>query len=128
MRMYTELHFNTRLIRDCPPQIINTLDRMLGNDDTFDDLPNHPLFVAPCWETMLQSDSYYFDMLPNSCMEFDAITNQFFLSIRTYFTNYDNEISLFLQWIDPYLSKKKGSFLGFHRYEESNVPVLIFKK
>lgn len=128
MGMYTELHFNTRIIENCPEDIVAVLKFMVGEGPKPKILPQHALFGDQTrWSYMLVSDSYYFAMLPGTMFEFDDIPNQYFLSVRTNLKNYDNEIQLFLDWIDPYLDMQPGDFLGFYRYEETETPTLIYK-
>lgn len=128
MGMYTEIHINARLVENCPEDIVATLTCMTSGGDEPPKLPPHPLFKSARWAYMLMGDSYYFDMLPGTRMEFDDITSQYFLSIRSNFKNYDNEIALFLEWIDSYLDKKPGDFLGFYRYETHEHPTLVYKQ
>jgi hypothetical protein len=54
------------------------------------------------------------------------VDNCWYLCIRCNFKNYSNEIKHFCDWIYPYLSKFPGDFLGFTRYEETEMPTLIY--
>ena len=76
---------------------------------------------------MLRMDSYYFSADTNSTLRFDDISNAYYLCIRTNLKNYDNEITEFIDWIKPYLNKLDGDFLGFSRYEETEIPNLIYQ-
>lgn len=129
MGMYTEFHFNSRLKENTPAEVLEALQWMLAEDkpDVPPALPSHPLFQGKLrCKWMLLSDSYYFDALTRSELEFDDIANQYFLSIRCNLKNYDNEIQKFVDWIRPYLDQEDGAFLGFHRYEETEQPTLLF--
>ncbi len=131
MGMYTELHYNVSLKKETPRNIIDTLKEMLNFDDEpkpKKDLPNHVLFTLPRWKLMLQCDSYYFDSETNSTLKFDEITKHFYLNVKCNLKNYSNEIEQFVDWLNPHVDCYDGDFLGFHRYEESNTPTLIFKK
>ena len=135
MGMYTEFHFNALLKPDVPKKVIDVLKCMVGDPscphertegiDTRD-LPDHALFGETRWRWMLTGNSYYFDMVPSSILKWDSISNAYYLSTRSNFKNYDNEISLFIDWIKPYLDKDDGEFLGFSRYETTETPTLIY--
>lgn len=126
MGMYTELHYNTELKADVPEGVINILRYMLGEVEDKPETPDHELFGTTRWEFMLRCDSYYFDADTHSTIRFDDISNSHYLCIRCNLKNYSDEISLFCNWIRPYINKQEGDFLGFSRYEESEVPELIY--
>ena len=126
MGMYTEFHFNAELNSNAPKEIINILEYMIGDNSIMPELPSHPLFETSRWQYMLQMDSYYFSAETHSTLHFDDIANAYYLCIRCNLKNYDNEIEKFVSWIMPYLDKQPGSFLGFSRYEETEVPTLIY--
>jgi hypothetical protein len=73
-------------------------------------------------------DSYYFAADTHSTLRYDAIAEAWFICIRCNFKNYCGELRKFCEWIDPYVSANEGEFLGFSRYEESELPDLIFKQ
>ena len=126
MGMYTELHYNAELKSNVPEDVIEILRYMIGNTETKPKTPKHDLFGDTRWSSMLQSDSYYFDADTFSTLRYDNISVSYFLCIRCNLKNYQNEISLFTDWIRPYIRKNKGDFLGFFRYEESEEPSLIY--
>lgn len=127
MGMYTEIHFNSELRRDTPSEVLAVLRYMLGDGDE-PPLPDHPLFSTTRWRYLFTMDSYYFDADTHSTLRFDDIAKTHFLCVRSNIKNYDGEIEAFLDWIDPYLEKYPGDFLGFSRYEETEQPTLIFKR
>jgi hypothetical protein len=128
MGMYTELHFNASLLRSVPKEVINVLQYMIDGDILESiETPDHPLFEADRWGIMLRCDSYYFDADTHSTLRFDEIHNGYYLCIRSNLKNYDGEIEKFIDWIHPYLDAFDGDFLGFYRYEEDEIPTLIFK-
>lgn len=132
MGMYTELHLCVRMNPNLPKEVVDILHFMVGHSDEMpsiedDGLPDHPLFRTGRWFFMLRSDSYYFAMLPNAEFQFDDIANQYYLSIRTNFKNYDDEIAKFLNWIMPYVEYRDECY-GYIRYEEDKLPTLIFHK
>jgi len=124
--MYTELHFNAELKQDVPKEVIKILQYMIGDIITPVERPQHELFQTYRWDSMLVSDSYYFDADTHSTLRFDEIGKSHYLCIRCNVKNYDNEIEHFIDWIKPYLEKYKNEFLGFYRYEENSNPTLIF--
>jgi hypothetical protein len=125
MGMYTEFHFNVELKEDTPKKVINILKKMVkDNDIVIHNLPEHDFFKTSRWEWMLCSDSYYFDADTHSTIREDA-SNTHYLCVRCNLKNYDNEIELFLNWINKYLAYYGGEFLGFYRYEEDDIPTLI---
>lgn len=123
--MYTELNIGVNFRASTPNNIIKILDYMLGNNDNDNiELTNHPLFSTERWRYMLRCDSYYFDGRTDSSMEYDDIGSNYQLNVRCNLKNYNNEISLFLDFIQPYLDTY--GFLGYIRYEEYEDPMLIY--
>lgn len=129
MGMYTELHYNSQLNKDIPSKIIKILRLMVEGENQGNLIfPDHPLFKTHRWETMLRCDSYYFDADTHSTLRYDEITDAYFLCIRTNTKNYGKEIEKFIDFMNPYIYKFNGEFLGFYRYEENNEPTLIYCK
>lgn len=128
MGMYTEFHFNSELKSNCPTQVIDILRYMLGDKEESPALPDHPIFKTDRWRHMLRTDSYYFDADTHSTLRYDDIAEAHFLCIRCNLKNYNGEIEKFVDWIDPYLDKMAGEFLGFSRYEETETPTLLYKR
>lgn len=134
MGMYTEFHFNAELRQDVPEEILAIIDFMLLENSRIKNLkiitPSHPLFETPRWKWMLLCDSYYFSADTHSTLRTEKLggSTSHYLCIRCNLKNYDSEIEKFVDWIDPYLYKESGDFLGFSRYEESEEPTIIRKK
>lgn len=127
MGMYTEFHFNVKLKKDVPEDVIEVLRFMTADRDKPERLPNHPLFRDDTrWGYMLTCDSYYFPMTVATSLLYDNIAKGYFLSVRSNFKNYNNEIDKFLNWIIPYVADYHDNFLGFYRYEEAEEPTLIY--
>lgn len=129
MGMYTEFHFNAELIEGVPSDVVALLKLM--TDDASDArvspprvVPAHEFFTLIGWQWLLKMHSAYFDMYPCSMLihEFERYS----LSARSNLKNYCNEIEQFVDWITPYLDKRRGEFLGFSRYEEEEIPTLLF--
>ena len=129
MGMYTEFHFNASLKKGTPEGVLNVLRYMVGDiEDRPQNLPDHDLFKTQRWWLMLVCNSYYFDADTHSTLRFDDINDSHYLCVRSNLKNYDSEIEKFCDWIMPYLDKFPGDFLGFSRYEETEVPNLIYYK
>lgn len=126
MGMYTELHYNTELLRDTPKGVIEILRYMLGDTEKMPKLPRHELFGDTSWAAMLRCDGQYFDANTLSTLRRDFSSKTYFLCVNCNLKNYNNEIALFTEWIRPYIDKQPGDFLGFSRYEESETPDLIY--
>ena len=126
MGMYTELHFNVELKRNVPQDIIQLLEYMVnGGDEWKHSLPDHELFKSDRWNYMLRCDSYYFSADTHSTIRLDSIAKSYFLCIRCNLKNYEDEIESFIDWVMPYIDAYPGDFLGFSRYEETEIPCLI---
>lgn len=125
MGMYTELHFNKRLNKDTPAEVIAMLQYMVGDSKEHPEI-DHDLFKADRWTFMFQSDSYYFDADTSSTIRKDDISDDWALCIRSNLKNYGDEIGLFLNWISPYVWRGYPEFLGFYRYEEDEIPTLLW--
>lgn len=126
MGMYTEIHFNSELKQDVPQSVVDVLHYMLGEIKEEPTLPDHPLFQCDRWRSLFRMDSYYFDADTHSTMRKDKIADAHYLCVRANLKNYDDEIDRFVDWITPHLNKNEGDFLGFKRYEEDEVPTLIY--
>lgn len=133
MGMYTEFHFNVELISNVSSEVLEILKFMISNEEKKDssllNLPNHVLFNTNRWKWMLLCDSYYFNADTHSTLRKENLgKDYYYLCIKCNLKNYDNEIDKFVDWIDPYVNKELGDFLGFSRYEESEDPKIIRKK
>lgn len=126
MGMYTELNIGVNLVSSTPDYVIDIIKYMLNPESEYDEikLPDHPLFKTARWRYMLLSDSYYFGGTTNSCMEYDGIFKQHELNVRSNLKNYESEIELFLNFIQPYIDFH--GFIGYMRYEEFDIPTLIY--
>ena len=131
MGNYTEIHFNAELKKDTPKDVIKILKYMTeGGSYPMDDADLssiHELFECHRWGIMLCCDSYYFSSDTQSTLRFDDITKSYFLCIKSNLKNYSGEIEKFIDWIHPYLDEFDGDYLGHYRYEEDDIPRLIFK-
>lgn len=127
MGEYTQIHFASRLVNSIPKDVIDILLYMSGKtDDRPSVIPDHHLFDASDrWESILISDSYYFDYKSHCSFEFDKLAKAWFLSFTSNIKNYNDEIQLFLNWITPYVDKFHGEFLGYYRDAQDEFPTII---
>lgn len=105
MGMYTALHFNSAIKCNTPPEVIKEIESRVDE---------------------IKSDSYYFDEDTITSLRFDKIHDGYYLNIRLNTKNYAGEIEKFVEWVTPYLDKRDGEFLGFMRYEETEIPTLLY--
>lgn len=128
MGMYTELNIGVKLYEKAIEDgVVDILEYMTGQRDVkTDPLPNHPLFETPRWDIMLNCGSAYFMGQPDSKVirsKYDP-DEDIWLNVRSNLKNYDYEIELFLDWIQPYIEYEE--FIGYMRYEEFDSPMLIY--
>lgn len=131
MGMYTELYINVRFKSDLPESVVYALQCMTGDDvDNIDysKLPKHPLFSTSRWDFMLRCSSYYHKPHSVGKFAYDDICKSYFLTNRSDFKNYDNEINLFLDFITPFIDCGYPEFIGYSLYEEENCPTLYYVK
>lgn len=130
MGMYTELVLGVDLDEDTPSNIIDILKWMLTGVELcakpFVDIPKHPLFNTERWNIMLCCDSAYFPGVSDNSWE-TGVLDEFKFSIRSNLKNYDNEIELFLHFIEPYIDRYFYGFIGYMLREDVNHPTLIYR-
>ena len=129
MGMYTELVLGIELYKGTPQEVIDILKYMTGEDDLNllhkDVLESHPFFSCDRWKYLFTMGSYYFDGQTHSELKYDDISKTYFLTTRSNLKNYNSEIDMFLDWIEPYVNTR--DMWGYKRYEESEMPTIIFK-
>lgn len=130
MSMYTEIYVKAVLKENVDDNVINILKYMLGIDDVeLEDLtiPSHSLFETDRWDSMLRSGSYYHVPYNVKLFEYNDISNNYYLVVRSDFKNYDNEIEKFFDWIKQYLEQDYDkTFMGYSLYEEDYEPTLYY--
>ena len=117
MGTYTEIYVKAVLKEDVDDNVINILKYMLGIDNIeLEDLtlPSHRLFATSRWHYMLQSSSYYHIPYTVKLFEYDEISENYYLVVRSDFKNYQGEIGKFFDWITPYIEKDSDkTFIGY---------------
>lgn len=131
MGMYTEFFYRAELIKETPDQVKDILKAMIeGTTEELEGLtlPDHALFKGNRWHYMCNTYSAYFPMPTESKYHVGGYfegNDEF--AIHANLKNYGNEIGLFCEWIDPWVSAYKDDFVGFYMYEEDTEPTLIRK-
>lgn len=130
MSMYTEIYVKAVLKEDVNINVIDVLKYMLGMDDVeLEDLilPNHSLFTTNNWHYMLRSGSYYHVPYVVSLFEYNNISENYYLVVRSDFKNYQGEVEKFFDWISPHVEKDGDkTFIGYSLYEEDDEPKLYY--
>lgn len=121
--MYTELFIKCEMKSDLPKEVLNVLKYLFGDEDLDPgiELPEHDFFKCERWRFIGNGYSHYF--APFATSEF----RKNYLISRSDLKNYNDEIERFLDWVMPYIAEPEGQFIGYHIYEESDTPTLIYK-
>ena len=130
MGTYTEIYVKAVLKEDVDDNVINILKYMLGMDDVeLEDfeIPSHSLFKTNNWHYMLRSGSYYHIPYNVKLFEYNDISENYYLVVRSDFKNYQGEIGKFFDWIKQHLYKGLGKqFIGYSLHEEDDEPILYY--
>ncbi len=129
MGMYTEIVVGCQLKIDTPKEVIEVLKYMIDHTEEKPYLPKHKFFKCSRWHMVASCGSYYFGVHDShSLILYDDISKAYNLSIRANLKNYDNEITLFIDWLRPYIDRGSGrrEFFGYSIYEEADEPELYF--
>jgi hypothetical protein len=119
MGMYTELIIKADVKNNLPDDVEQVLQYLFNGGDEPDSLPDHLFFRCERWPMVGQCSSYYHTPWATSKY------SEGYLFSRSDLKNYGDEISLFIDWIKPYLDVYEGQCIGWRWYEEDDVPVLI---
>lgn len=122
MGMYTELLLKCSVKENLSLKTKNILDFLFNDKEEPDDLPDHDFFKCERWKSIGRCNSYYH--IPYTLNYY----KEGYLFSRSDLKNYNNEIGLFLEWIDPYINGLEESCIGWIWYEENFEPTLIYKK
>ena len=120
MGMYTEIYVNVDLKRDTPEEVMTILRTIVNPNGEL------PSGFPQRWEYLFNSGSYY---TPNTCcasLTYDRVSDQWSLLGKGDIKNYGWEIEQFFSFLKPYIDAEEGEFIGYNRYEESNLPTLVF--
>ena len=127
--MYTEFVFQGETKKDLPKDIQELLDYFFDEDSADligevekNKLPDHPFFSCPRWRHIGHKSSYYFNPFALRYSQKHVIENagkHVFLLCNL--KNYDSDIELFINWVDPYMNE----YWGHHWYEEDDMPTFF---
>ena len=130
MSMHTEIYVKAVLKKDVDDNVVNIIKYMLGIDDVeLEDftIPSHSLFETDRWDSMLRSGSYYHVPYTVKLFEYNDVSENYYLVVRSDFKNYDGEIEKFFDWIKQYLEQDYyKTFMGYSLYEEDDEPKLYY--
>lgn len=118
---YTEIYINVELKNDTPHEVIDVLNAMcyFRSSDVLKDYPCR-------WRMLFNSCSYY---TPDThCAYFAFNKYNWCLLGKGDIKNYENEIEEFFEWIMPHVDAEEGDFIGYKRFEQSQMPELITKR
>lgn len=129
MGMYTELVLKCQIKEGVPRQVKEVLHYLFVDQTTgVPECPNHPFFKTPRWNFVGSSGSFYHHPKPVTHLYEVDYADFMYIFSRSDLKNYDNEIALFLDWINPYLDHMPGECIGWTWYEEEEQPTLIYCK
>ena len=130
MGTYSEIYVKVVLKKDVDDNVVNIIKYMLGIDDVeLEDLtiPSHSLFETYRWDSMLRSGSYSHVPYTVKLFEYNDISENYYLVVRSDFKNYQGEIEKFFDWIKQYLEQDYyKTFMGYSLYEEDYEPTLYY--
>lgn len=133
MGMYTEFLFTANL-HNLPDDVFNVLNYAVSYNTDKEEpvLPKHAFFDTPRWTQVFWGESAYFPAERYARFTKREYINDYTLNIHSSLKNYNDEINLFIDWITPYVSASylddvdDKFFVGYERYEENNLPTLLF--
>lgn len=129
MGMYTEIRVECDVRADGDAL---TVLRILfdGADEESVDLKaiafnlHHKLFMCDRWAQIGRMGSAYFDTEPSSSLTSLGDGAWRIKSISN-IKNYDNEITLFFDWLRPMIIGNKGDVIGHSQYESDDEPTIV---
>jgi hypothetical protein len=129
MGMYTEVVVKVNLANTITDSELSVIKYLFDNGEKPEVLPDHPFFSCPRWHFIGQCSSYYHHPAAvNSLYASEGDPNDYYLFSRSDLKNYDNEISLFFDWIAPLTTSNPGDVLGYSWYEEDKEPTLMYNR
>ena len=120
MGMYTEIFVNVDLKPEAPDDVIAVLRAMCGGED------KSPLEGRPTrWACLFCDMSHYTPRTSCAELKYCEIAGAWSLLGKGDIKNYEGEIEEFFDWIMPWVDGFPGEFIGYKRYEASDVPELV---
>ena len=118
MASYTEIYVNVDLKEEIPAEIIETLRQICNGIAP----PGFPIRTG----CLFGNNSYYTPRTSVRHLTYDHNSEQWSFLGKGDTRNNNNEIQYFFNWIMPWVEGSPGDFVGYHRYEESQSPTLVF--
>lgn len=122
MGMYTEIYINVDLKEETPDDVIDVLKALCRFTGYELDTAKYP----ERWYSLFSNCSYYTPSTNCRSLVYDDIRSGWSLLGKGDIKNYANEIEKFFEWIMPWIEGHPGDFVGYSRYEEDQIPTLIF--
>ncbi len=125
MGMYTEILIKEKVKEEIPNEVYDVLNYIFNNNGEMpmpEELPEHEFFNTPRWQQIGCSNSYCHIPWADSKFSDNYIFSHIGLK------NYNKEIQLFFDWVNPYLEAYEGECIGYYWYEEDRTPTLVYKK
>ena len=130
---FTRLQFELSIKKDAPEDIVSIIRYMMGEPIEnivmiLSRTDNHRLFTTSRRETMLRSFSDPADNKPDNTIHSYIIKNhqEYKLHVYSVFKAHDDEISLFFDWIHPYVNETWLTYVGTIVSDTSDHPTLIY--
>lgn len=126
MGMYTEIYVNVDFKEDTPEDVIKTIRAVCNGNYEHLDSENRP----SRWGMLFGSGSYYTPNTEASELTYDYIGKQYSLLGKGDIKNYEEEIEQFFEFITPWVASYSNDipyFMGYTRYEEWDMPRLVYK-
>lgn len=121
MGMYTEIFVNVDLKPETPEDVIAVLRAMCGGED------RSPLEGRPGrWRFLFSDNSHYTPRTACAELKYCKIAGAWSLLGKGDIKNYAGEIEAFFDFIMPWVDGVPGQLIGYKRYEEYDVPELVF--
>jgi hypothetical protein len=135
MGEYSEFHFDAKLRKNVPEDVVTILRYMLESEEGTPrpSLTHHPdidpyyspLFSTDLWQRRLRSDKS-FAADTHSSLRYDDTAGSYVVRIRCNLDNGDALIEHFVSWILPSVNEPIDTLLGFHRLHQSKWPTPIY--
>lgn len=132
MGNYTRFHFNVRLTKSTPPEVVGFLDKTINQGDIGlqegevmfkpEDVPvpdlRHAFFLCSRWYALFMSKNW--GDLPPTSFGTDPQYGYHHLIIDSEFKNHEDEIGKFIEWVSPWIAgRKKKQYIGWEKHELS---------
>lgn len=125
MGMYTEMVLGVEIKNI--PEVVAVLNNLNECKDIDDFNIEHKFFDTPRGDMVLRGTSCSFKGKTDCNIEKALFNDRYSLTVRSNIKNYDDEYELFLDWLCPYIDAYDDEMLGYIRYEDNELPWLIYK-